>query len=235
MKGRSTILLAMVVVLCSIIVLPAVGVQVSPQDFGPNAKIEDFEGLANVVLKDVVNPSNPHYIVSNAYWFNGDFSLTQPAPNPPAPGDPFLMGTVVIGDFTQGTVFWGLSHRVIEGPADVYSGSAYLGMATSPVERRTAIFTFNSPMVRVGTWLDGADYDERPVELAVLDVDGFEIESVSAMPGYWTFLAIESQTPIWAFSITGYVPVIDDVMYEVPEPATLLLLGFCAAFLKRRR
>ncbi len=226
--------LTMTVLALIIIVSPVSGIPIRPENFGPAAKVEDFEGLANVVFTEVNPFYNPHYVVRNDYLFNGDFSLTQPNPNPLTPGS---SEAVKIGDFAQGTLCWGYELYSAE---DVPSGSAYLGLNLG--SSSSATFTFNSGMFRVGAWTRG--YLEYPVELSALDSSGSVIESVTQrslfpFPSYWSnwfFLGIESQTPIWGVTITGDYPAVDNLMYEgIPEPATICLLGLGALSTIRRK
>ncbi|MHC4740742.1 MAG: PEP-CTERM sorting domain-containing protein [Planctomycetota bacterium] len=193
---------------------------ITPGDFGTAAKVEDFEELANIVFTETIpGNANRHYAVPDDYWFNGDVILSAPHTS-----------SARIGDFTQGTRFWGLGHRVIESAADVHSGSAYFGVQFNDPD--TVTFTFDTAQLRVGAWVDA--FWDYPVTLSVLDVHGSQIGSVSAEPRDWTFLGLESETPIWGVSVWGMVPVIDDLTYEVPEPATLLLLGLGGLSLLQR-
>lgn len=224
MKTKMKKLLTMVFLPLVIIVSPASGIPIGPGDFGSAAEVEDFEGLANVVFTEVLPPNKHYYLVRNDYSFNGDFTLTQPSPNPPESDN--TNGMVIIGDFTQDTEDWGLGNRNLDDAGDLHSGSAYLGGQSGPESDITMTFTFNSALLRVGAWVD--DYwvaGDVSVTLSAIDFGGSVIESVATTPGYWTFLGIESEIPIWAVSITGDVPVVDDLTYEVPEPATVALLG----------
>ena len=230
-KNWLTLAGGLTVALIAAMTLPAVAVQVGPGVFGPSTKTEDFEGLANVALTQIIfdNYSNPHYGAQNSYWFNGDFHPTMPMPNPP---DPTSSGAVAVGDFTQGTQRWGLGHRILLASSDLHSGSAYLGAQFDKGVGDTMIFTFNSPQKRVGAWVDsGFDYLAR---VAALDIGGIEIESASALTTNWTFLGIQSDTPIWGMSISGFVPVVDDLVYEIPEPTSIVFAALSGLIVLRR-
>ena len=208
---------------------------ITPWDFNGLAKIEDFEGLANVSFLSAIVPLNPHYLVDTGYYFNDDFTITFPASNPPDPGNTYYAGAVVIGDFSQGTDYWGLGHRRIDSPADVYSGNAYLGVLSDGLYPATVTFGFRDPVYKVGAWIDSGQYHNTPLTFEILDNVGNIIDSMSTFSSDWTFVGLESNTPIYSISFTGFVSVVDNLMYEIPEPATMLLFAFGGLMLRKRK
>jgi hypothetical protein len=203
------------------------------------ATVESFEGMRPG--GNIVAPGGVYMRMIGPITFNSGVMLTGPFPQPN------VNRAIVICDFSfhPGAAFSLGDYGLIDSPADVPDGSAFLAIDDQD-EIRPFEFTFPQTVQRVGALVTGPPRlsAPSPITMTAYDANGTLLDSstiLSAPVPAWSsnFLGIEA-AGIHKVTIGGYVIVVDALSFvAVPEPGGLLLAGSISGILvlvgRRRR
>lgn len=225
---------------------------IGPGDFGPGAVVESFEGLA--VGSNIPAVRNGAFLqpgFSQPYTFQSGISITAPIPN-------FEEEGPLIGDFALGDARFEMFFDSVKNPGDVPFGTAYMvcGCDFAPGYLQ---LTFPAGSMRVGAYIGGSN---ESVSFAIYDENGELLDSYTVSTedsGQWStrFVGFENTTAIHTMTIQGISSMslgdnstpqpqptlvagptfflLDGVTYEVPEPATIIILGLGSGLLFSKR
>ena len=196
---------------------------VGRSSFSAAAKVEGFEGIVNGTDLAIQTP----------YAFSSGVRLTGPTPS--------IAGTY--GPYIVGDGFYGLY-----GGEDVPDGVAYLGQANPDLFTGPLVFTFASPVYRSLRYVCTTDPPYNPTATVIMEAlnsSGQLLESATisgVSPTQWSshFVGIQNSGMIAQLEFIGDksgVLRIDDLVFEVPEPASIALLtwGLLLLFVFRVR
>ena len=209
----------------SVLAASAAGRTIQLDDFSGHASVESFEGLNRPSLPNAsINLPIP-------FIFPSGVAITQPAPNRT---DSF--GVFII----DGGGFFGYSFESIV--PYIPSGTAYVGQANAG----GITFSFAQPIYRVGLFVAADPFHgglSGPVEISIRDTTGQVLETTvvtDVLKETWktSFIGFENASGIKHIHIKGDggdVLRIDNLTFEVPEPASASLVACIALLLARRR
>ncbi len=254
MSHRTTLhatisLLVMTAIACLAVTAPGIAsvVPVDVSGFGPATTIETFEDIAGVEI-----PADPFFLafadVPIPFDFGNGVSLTLSNVAPD--------GVASILDRSLATGFgWGLGidGGEIQDDTVIPSGTAILTHSTGTPNGEIAPleFTFDQPVARVGAFMEASNLGLLSLE--AFDVDGISLGLVDTFSDgagrlifdpdidlgpLDTWLGLETadgQPLISSVVILGDYMVMDDLHFEVPEPASLSLFAVVGLLALRRR
>lgn len=243
-------LITVSVVLLTVGHVTAEVIPINPGDFTPAATVETFENILNVTIPPAISPISGH--MPFPYDFGSGVSLIAGAPLPD--------GYVDIVDFQfdspPATFGWGLGATSIWTGIELPSGTAVLGhsnVVTPDPPYSPMVFEFANPVARLGAYCE-AFIDTMPgtgeVSIEAFDANGASLGSIVAMTdgagwdrfgNYYgpvdSWIGLETgdgQPLIKQIAVSGTSMVMDDLTFEVPEPASLAMLVVAMFWLRKR-
>ena len=216
-------------------------VEVPYSNFGPTSKFESFEGVQ--LGPNVGLASHGHLLpgIIEPYSFSTGVTLTHPIPNTNLGAALDEKIIVIDGNFGLGIYDDNASVAAPFGDYFLIHGGGLDG----PFE-----LTFPEPVIRVGGhWITaGWNPSSDKIYIEAFDSTNNSLGTVFASACYvenWAnnFYGFQDEnfTPIKKITIDGGPgnadhPGVDGLIYEpTPEPITLLLLGFGAVMLRKRK